>query len=113
MQAITYLFIVLACLWLADLYQTLKITRKYGIKAEENPVARFLLKHNRSDFVAFKLLDLFVLLAVLWLIFEKQDIYAACLTALFILFYAITVLHNWKAFRKHRKTLKKDILQNI
>lgn len=105
MQTIAYLFIVLACLWLIDLYQTLKITRKYGIKAEENPIARFLLKHSQKDFAAFKILDLCVLLVVLALIFEKQDIYAAYLTALFIAFYAITVFHNWTAFRKHRKAL--------
>ena len=86
MQTIMYLFAILAVLWIADLYQTLKITRKYGIKAEENPVARFLLKHGQKDFTAFKVLDLLILLAVLALLFKKQDVYATYLTALFILF---------------------------
>lgn len=101
MQTMAYLFIVLAALWLIDLYQTLRITRRYGVKAEENPVARFLLKHGRNDFTAFKILDLAVLSGVLALLFEKQELYATYLTAIFAGFYAITVVHNLNAYRRH------------
>lgn len=107
MQTITQLFFVLAALWLIDLYQTLKITRKYGIKAEENPIARFLLKHGPEDFAAFKVLDLIVLLGVLALLFEEQRPYATYLTALFALFYAITVAHNANAYRNQMRPAKK------
>ena len=101
MQTITYLFAVLAVLWIIDLYQTLNITRKHGIKAEENPVARFLLKHGQADFAAFKILDLAVLLGVLALLFEKKEAYATYLTAVFALFYIFTVFHNYNAYRRH------------
>ncbi len=101
MQTIICLFAVLAALWLVDLYQTLQITRKYGIIAEENPVARFLLKHGQKDFEAFKILDLVMLLAVLVLLFEKQGQYATYLTAAFVGFYALTIVHNFNAYRVH------------
>jgi|GEM_PF-1498963 len=101
MQTIAYLFAVLSVLWLVDLHQTINITRKYGISAEENPVARFLLKHGQRDFAAFKILDLIVLLCVLALLFERQETYATYLAAAFAGFYLITVLHNYCAYRKH------------
>lgn len=102
MQTIEYLFAALAILWVIDLHQTINITRKHGITAEENPIARFLLKHGQRDFVVFKILDLAVLLCVLTLLFEKKEGYATNLTAIFALFYIFTVLHNYKAYRKHQ-----------
>ncbi len=109
MQTITYLFIILAAFWLIDLYQTLQITRKYGVKVEENPVARFLLKHSRKDFAAFKILDLLVLFGILALISEKQEVYAEYLTALFICFYILTAIHNWNAYKNQLKTISGNI----
>ncbi|MBU4246423.1 MAG: DUF5658 family protein [Nanoarchaeota archaeon] len=103
MQTITYLFAILAILWIVDLYQTLNITRKHGIRAEENPVARFLLKHGQKDFAAFKILDLAVLIAVLVLLFEKQKDYATYLTTIFTGIYVLTVLHNYNAYRAHKR----------
>ena len=103
MQTIEYLFATLAILWIIDLYQTLKITRKYGIKAEENPIARFLLKHGWRDFAAFKILDLLVLLGVLALLFEKKESFAIYLTAIFAGFYVFTVIHNFNAYKRHKE----------
>lgn len=108
MQTITYLFAVLAVLWLVDLHQTINITRKHGIKAEENPIARFLLKHGQRDFAAFKILDLIVLLGVLMLLFEKKESYATYLTAIFTGFYVFTVFHNLNAYRKRDKRRMKN-----
>ncbi len=101
MHTIISLFAVLAVLWIIDLYQTLNITRKHGIKAEDNPIARFLLKHSQTDFAVFKMLDLAVLLGVMTLLFEKKEAYATHLTAIFSLFYIFTVLHNYNAYRRH------------
>lgn len=88
------LLFVLAVLWTLDLVQTLKVTGRYGPRAEYNPVARFLLKHSRQDFIAFKIVDFAVVAGILVLMYESYLGLAYSLLVTFILVYVYVIFHN-------------------
>lgn len=105
MALIVYLGMVFAILWIIDTIQTIKITRKYGIGAEENVFARFLLKHGDADFAAFKALDFAVISAILYLISKRHETVATYLLVAFTIFYAATIIHNLRVYSKSFKNI--------
>jgi fatty acid desaturase len=88
------LLAILAVLWIADLVQTLKVTGRYGPRAEYNPVARFLLKHSKYDFIAFKAVDFAVVTAILLFVYQEYVGIAYTLLVTFILVYVYVIFHN-------------------
>ena len=97
------LLLTLTALWLIDLYQTLAITKKYGIKSEENPLARFLLKQNPKDFTIFKIIDLAFISAIFIFSLQEQKTLSNLLLIAFNLIYIFTVTHNHNIIKRHRK----------
>ena len=100
MPLLLYVLSVLAVLWFIDMFQTIALTREYGVKAEGNPFARFLLKHNNADFIAFKIMDLAILGTIVFFINEKHILLANSLLALFVIFYLLTITHNHRIIVK-------------
>ena len=93
------LVVFLSVLWIADLYQTLIITKRFGNRVEENPFVRFLLKYKRIDFVIFKLIDLSFVITIMYFV-NAQNIWLAgnVLTA-FVVVYFFTVVHNYHVYK--------------
>ena len=92
---------LLALLWIVDIVQTVKLTKKYGNNIEENPVARFFLKQSRKEFVMFKIVDFAVLSTIMIFSLSSQIFIANCLLGVFILLYIFTVLHNFVVSKKY------------
>lgn len=89
-----FLFLILSLLWIFDLAQTLRSSRERGIGVEENPLARFLLKKSRVDFILFKLVDLALLGTIMGLIWTDHEGLAEGMLLSFIALYVVTVIHN-------------------
>ncbi|MCK5473943.1 MAG: hypothetical protein KAI53_00925 [Candidatus Aenigmarchaeota archaeon] len=93
------LAVILGILWMYDLYQTLRLTKRFGIRIEENPFARFLLKHKRIDFVIFKLIDLLFVIAIMYFVNVQNIVLARGLLSVFVLIYVFTVVHNQRVYK--------------
>ena len=88
------LIIVLAILWTIDLVETITLVHKKGTCVEANPFAKFLLKHSNRDFIMFKTLDFFFIIAILRFISISYMFLAEILLILFIALYSMVVVHN-------------------
>ncbi len=97
-----FLFILIVVLWIVDAVETLIVVRRLGCGAELNPFARFLLKHNKEDFILFKLIDLVVVLTILYFLCIESEEMAMSLLVSFFAVYLFVVVHNFKVI----KTLK-------
>lgn len=89
-----YLFSVLSALWIYDLVQTLRFSGKMGAQVEKNPLARFLLKTGKKEFILFKILDLALLGIVIGLLRADYESLAEIMLLSFIALYIFTVAHN-------------------
>ena len=92
-----YLFGALSVLWIIDLAQTVCFSRKKGPNVERNPLARFLLKKSKEDFILFKIVDLALLLIIMTLLYANYQILAQGMLLSFIALYFATVIHNHRA----------------
>ncbi len=93
------LAVILGVLWMFDLHQTLTLTKRFGNRLEENPFARFLLKHKRIDFIIFKLIDLLFVLAIMYFVNVQNIVLARGLLSVFVLIYVFTVVHNQRVYK--------------
>ncbi len=92
-----YLFGALSLLWIVDLIQTVRFSGKRGPGVERNPLARFLLKKNREDFILFKMVDLALLLIIMALLHANYQLLARGMLLSFIALYFATIIHNHRA----------------
>ncbi len=92
-----YLFGALSLLWIVDLIQTVRFSGKRGPDVERNPLARFLLKKNREDFILFKMVDLALLLIIMALLHANYQLLAKGMLLSFIALYFATIIHNHRA----------------
>lgn len=97
------LFIFLAVLWTIDLAETIELVDEVGAAVEENPVARFLLKHGDKDFALFKLVDFILLTAIIWYIYMADARLAQALLFFFVIVYVFTVVHNYVVIYEFNK----------
>ena len=88
------LVIFLAILWTIDLVETITLVHKKGTCVEANPFAKFLLKHSNKDFIMFKTLDFFFIVAILKFVSVSYMFLAETLLVLFICLYILVVIHN-------------------
>jgi len=88
------LFVVLTILWTIDMAQTVFLVDHEGTKVEENPVARKLLKRGDNYFIAFKIVDLFVLGLIVQYLVSTSMFLGSMLLVMFIGLYIMTVVHN-------------------
>ena len=93
------LVVVLSILWFFDLFQTLKMTKRFGNRIEENPFARFLLKHKPIDFTIFKVVDLLFVIGIMYFLNVQNTLIANGLLSLFVLIYIFTVIHNSHVYK--------------
>ena len=92
-----YLFGALSLLWIVDLIQTVRFSGKRGPDVERNPLARFLLKKNREDFILFKMVDLALILIIMALLHANYQLLARGMLLSFIALYFATIIHNHRA----------------
>ncbi len=92
-----YLFGTLSLLWIIDLIQTVRFSGKKGPGVERNPLARFILKKSKEDFILFKIVDLALLLIIMSLLYAKYQILAHGMLLSFIALYFATIIHNHRA----------------
>ncbi len=92
-----YLFGVLSLLWIIDLIQTVRFSGKRGPDVERNPLARFLLKKSREDFILFKIVDLALILIIMALLYTNHQLLAIGMLLSFIALYFATIIHNHRA----------------
>ena len=92
-----YIFLigVLMLLWAVDGYLTVRVFKKYGPEAEENPVLKHLLRHNVKYFLLFKLVDAFAFIVAILLIVSRNEIAASILLTVFI---AVYLYVNWRNY---------------
>ena len=89
-----------AILWIIDLMETLIVVSRLDYTAELNPVARFMLKKSREDFILFKLVDLVVVLTIVFLLKFESERMATSLLMSFLVIYVGVVVHNFKVIKK-------------
>ncbi|MBW6451360.1 MAG: hypothetical protein K0B02_01360 [DPANN group archaeon] len=107
------LFVVLVILWTIDMAETVSFVDREGLDVEQNPVAKFFLKHSDMDFIIFKIGDLIFLILIIYYIRASNIFMADVLLFIFILIYIITVVHNYITIKETQKeeTNVKNIMQ--
>jgi len=93
---ITWLLVVLGILWFVDEILTIIDLRKFGLGREENPIARYFVKHGKYAFTVFKIFSFAVFV---WLIkyIESIDATVAQMFLIgIIVLYAIVDIRNYE-----------------
>ena len=75
------------------------MTKRFGNKIEENPFAKFLLKHKPIDFTIFKIIDLLFVVGILYFLNIQNTMIANSLLVVFVFIYIFTVVHNSHVYR--------------
>ncbi len=88
---------VLISLILVDSYLTLKMFSKRGWRVEGNPILRDLLRDNIWKFLMFKVADTFLLSAVIYAIYTRNEMFATSILGVCIFMYAYIDYKNFKA----------------
>jgi hypothetical protein len=100
MEILAVLLVILAILWIKDAYLTLGTISKAGIREEENPVLRFLIKKSKKEFFYFKLIDLLVFSVVAYFLFLHNEFVSYAILSVFILLYVYIDYHNWRIYKE-------------
>ena len=98
-MAYVYMISMLLLLWAIDGYLTIRVFKKYGPDAEENPILKQLLRHNVKYFLLFKLLDAIAFGVIIYLIVIKSETVATVLLSIFILIYVYVNFRNYQVFK--------------
>lgn len=95
-----YLIFILLLLWAIDGYLTLRVFKKYGSDAEENPILKQLLRHNVKYFLLFKTIDAIAFVLIIFLIINRNEIAATGLLTSFIILYSYV---DWRSYQVLKK----------
>jgi len=99
---LTVLLSLLAFLWVADAFFTIKLTKFYEL-GEKNQIIRKLLKKKKIYFWIFKVTD-FIFLVILNFLLALESISSACyLLAIFVFTYSVITYSNWRIIKKIEK----------
>tara|TARA_Y100000310_G_C20301465_1_gene631998 strand:- start:290 stop:595 length:306 start_codon:yes stop_codon:yes gene_type:complete len=84
------LIVILGILWFVDEVLTLIDLKKFGVNREENPIARYFVKHGKTAFTIFKIIT-FVILVGLIKFIESMDYQVAMymLIGINLLYFAV------------------------
>ena len=90
-------FLVFVVLWVSDLYLTLKVVKKVGVKAEANPLLRKVLSFRGRFSWAFKGIELLLFLYLIYYLSTFGTLPFYILLG-YIFFYAILVANNSRVY---------------
>lgn len=93
------LIAILGFLWMLDAFITIKVLKKHPEK-EANILLKDIHRQNPLAFLAFKIIDLVVVIAILFLLSINYIVTAETVLLIFIYIYANVDYHNYKIWKK-------------
>lgn len=93
------LILILAALWMVDAVLTIKVLRK-DTEKEANLLLKDIYRHSAKAFFAFKIIDLFLVIGILYLLSINYTVTAQTIILIFIYVYAKVDWHNYKVWNK-------------
>ncbi len=90
----------LVALWMLDAYFTISVLKRKGMKKEDNKLLRAIYRHSPAAFLAFKAMDLLLVLTIFYLISINYLVTADTLLLIFIYAYAQVDWNNYKVWKK-------------
>ncbi len=85
---------VLAVLWFLDEVLTSLDVKKYGLKAEANPIMRYFIKEGHSEPFYWKVFSYFVFVGIIAVLYYFEHIFALAFLGIVIALYLFVDLHN-------------------
>jgi len=90
------LMVILGFLWFLDELLTQLDVKKYGLKAEENPVMKHFLKEGNNSAFKFKLLSFVAFGILAWFIYSQDNKFFYGLIILMIILYLAVAIRNFE-----------------
>lgn len=110
------MLLILAFLWVLDAFLSIDVLRKKGFKKETNILLRDIFRQSAAAFLAFKLIDLVFVIAVIFLLSIQYLVTAQTILFIFIYVYYEVDRQNFRIWKKMRlkgtvrkRALKKEI----